>query len=202
MVFTFLRHAESIHNTSNIEPEQDKGLSENGKAQATKLKAMLGSTFFQAAISSPLQRAIETAATVYPPPKKLEIDERLSEIRKPSALINLNEDDELFKTIKQDLLTHGHKKGWKHSDEESYYDFHKRIADFLETVAIKPTLIVTHSGVIRMVIAIIKNPKADPETVIRSFLDSRHSIKIEYGTIVKIEMAPKKQKVLEIVNLL
>lgn len=202
MVFTFLRHTESVHKTSNIEPEQDKGLNENGRAQAQKLKAMLGSTFFQAAISSPLQRAIETATIVYPPPKKIETDERLSEIRKPSALINLSEEDELFKTIKQDLLTHGHKKDWKHSDEESYYEFHQRITSFLDTVAVKPTLVVTHSGVIRMIIAIIKNLKADPETVIRSFLDSRHTTQIEYGTAVKIEMAAKKQKVLEIVNLL
>ncbi len=202
MVFTFLRHAESTYKTSNIEPDQDTGLSENGKEQARKLKAMLGSTFFQAAISSPLQRAIETATAVYPPPKKIEIDARLQEIRKPSALINLSEEDQLFKTIKQDLLTHGHKKDWKHSDEESYYKFHQRIADFLNTVPVKPTLVVTHSGVIRMVIAIIKNLKADPETVIRSFLDSRHTTHIEYGTAVKIEMAAKKLKVLEIVNLL
>lgn len=186
MLISFIRHTESKLNTSNIYSDQDLGLSEKGKLQAKTIANFISTKDYQQIITSSQKRALETAKIIASA-KELKIDERLVEIRKPSALLNLHAHSQDFQAIKNALLEHGHKQNWKHSDEESYYHFYDRIISFLADLSGESALIITHSAVIRMIIVITQNPKTKPQAIIRQFLDSRHTIDINHGDLVNIE---------------
>lgn len=199
MILTFVRHCESIHNAQHIHSDQDQGLSDQGIHQAEKLHTLLATEKFAKIFSSPLPRATQTGQIIMPN-QELILDDRLKEVRKPSELINLDENHETFRAIKKALLEHGHRPNWRHSDEESYYQFHERIKDFLNTVE-QSTLIITHSGVMRMILAILNHPHSTTENVIRAFLDSRHKTSFNPGTILKIEKSATSLKIIEIMEL-
>lgn len=187
MFITFVRHGESVNNSQHRHHDTDCGLTELGKLQATQLKSLLALASHDALFTSPLLRAQQTAQIVHHTPKAIVLDSRLQEVRKPSRLNQLKEHDEEYLAIKQALLMHGHKKDWHHSDEESFYDFHARIKNFLMSVTHTNALVITHSGVMRMVLAIVNNPDHSEESVIKSYLDSRRTVAIENGTAIKLE---------------
>ncbi len=187
MLITFVRHGESINNSHHRHHDNDSELTELGRLQAHQMKLLFSSHAHDAVFTSPLLRAYQTAKIIHGDPAAVISDPRLQEIRKPSVLNKLTEADSEFYAIKQALLKHGHKPDWKHSDEESFYDFHRRIKDFLHSITHVNALAITHSGVMRMVIAIANNSSSDEQAVIRTYLDSRHKIAIENGTIITLK---------------
>lgn len=187
MFITFVRHGESVNNAKHRHHDTDSGLTALGKLQATQLKSFFAPTSYDAILTSPLLRAQQTAQIVHHTPEAVILDPRLQEVRKPSRLHQLKETDKEYIAIKQALLTHGHKREWHHSDEESFYDFYARIKDFLGSVTYTNAVVITHSGVMRMVLAIANNPGHAEESIIKSYLDSRHTVAIENGTAVTLE---------------
>lgn len=187
MLITFVRHGESINNSHKRHHDIDSDLSELGKLQAQQMKLLFATNIHDAIFTSPMLRAYQTATIIHDDAAAIISDPRLQEIRKPSILNKLLETDSEFQAIKKALLLHGHKPHWKHSDEESFYDFHHRINDFLHSIKHTNALVVTHSGVMRMVIAIAKHSSSDEQTVVRAYLDSRHTIDIENGTILTLK---------------
>lgn len=69
---------------------------------------------------------------------------------------------------------------------ESYLDLYKRIIDFYEQLNTNNTLVVTHAGVIRSILAYIT--KTD--------LKDSFDFKIPYGTIVKIDTETNEYNIL------
>jgi broad specificity phosphatase PhoE len=187
MLITFVRHGESINNSHKRHHDTDSDLSELGRIQAQQMKLLFATNTHDAIFTSPLLRAYQTATIIHGDAAAIISDSRLQEIRKPSILNKLAETDSEFQAIKQALLMHGHKPDWKHSDEESFYDFHRRIKDFLHSITHTNALVITHSGVMRMVIAIVNHSSSDEQTVIRAYLDSRHTIAIENGTVITLK---------------
>lgn len=198
MFITFVRHGESVNNSLHRHHDADSDLTELGRLQAQQMKLLFASTSHDAVFTSPLQRAYQTAKIIHANPVAIISDHRLQEIRKPSILNELIETDAEFLAIKQALLSHGHKPDWRYSDEESFYDFHHRVKDFLLSVTHTNALAITHSGVMRMVIAIANHSGSDDQTIIRAYLDSRHKIAIENGTIIKLKRSDATIKLVEL----
>ncbi len=198
MFITFVRHGESVNNSRHRHHDTDSGLTESGKLQAIKLKALLPLASDIPVFTSPLLRAYQTAQIIHHNPKAIITDARLQEVRKPSKLNQLAETDPEYLAIKMDLLTYGHQPNWRHSDEESFYDFHQRVKDFVMTATHTDSLVITHSGVIRMVLAIANNIGLPEQKTIRAYLDSRHQVAIENGTAIIVEKTADSIKLLEV----
>ncbi len=149
-----LRHGQiQGHQTRRFIGRTDVPLDETGVTQALFWKNAFANVRFDQIYSSSLSRCQDTAALICPE-KKIRIDERLNEINMGTwdgeSFDHIRKTSpQLFEQRGEQIDTFAPPKG------ESFKDLQTRAAPFFEELSQNlksPTLVVTHSGVIRLMI--------------------------------------------------
>jgi broad specificity phosphatase PhoE len=154
MELLFIRHCQTTLNALGIHQDETSSLSFEGFAQAKILANYFSDSSRrpELIISSPRKRALQTAQIIS---KQLTIpvieSDLISNIRRPSEIINKKFDDEsviaIFKSIEQNFGD----KQWKYSDEESFKEILERLEAFRQFIGSfeqKRILIVSHGSII------------------------------------------------------
>ena len=144
-----VRHGETIWNAENrVQGVSDIPLTDKGRLDATLQKDFVKSLDIDVVISSPLDRAIETAKLLTDNKLPINTDDRIKE-----RDWGLNEGaniDEVDKWDCWDLILNT-----RVQNIESIQDFMYRVSSFLEDIKVrykdKKVLLVTHSAVIRVI---------------------------------------------------
>lgn len=144
-----VRHGETIWNAENrVQGVSDIPLTDKGRLDATLQKDFVKSLDIDVVISSPLDRAIETAKLLTDNKLPINTDDRIKE-----RDWGLNEGaniDEVDKWDCWDVILNT-----RVQNIESIQDFMYRVSSFLEDIKVrykdKKVLLVTHSAVIRVI---------------------------------------------------
>ena len=144
-----VRHGETIWNVENrVQGISDIPLTDKGRLDATLQKDFVKSLDIDVVISSPLDRAIETAKILTDNSLPINTDDRIKE-----RDWGLNEGaniDDVDRWDCWDVILNT-----KVQNIESIQDFMYRVSSFLEDIKIrykdKKVLLVTHSAVIRVI---------------------------------------------------
>jgi len=155
--FYFVRHGESVSNISDIHYGPQGPLSEEGIKQSEFLSKRLAAIPFDAILSSPFERAKQTAEIIAKPhPLTIQFVDLLGEKRHPTEMNGLAPDDpkriEMDKEFALRLLD----DSWRHSDDENWVDLRARavqLLSHLESLPNERVLVVTHGWFLRVVIA-------------------------------------------------
>jgi probable phosphoglycerate mutase len=151
-MIVFIRHAEAEKASGRAIGQTDLPLSQNGIKQLQVLKKTMHGAGFSRILCSPLERTMLTAEAVGQAcGLSPQADNNLAEI-------NLGEWDGLsFDDIKSQFPDEYEERGKNFSSfrppqGESFFDLKSRVVNVLEKLNTesKPTLIVTHAGVIRV----------------------------------------------------
>ena len=144
-----VRHGETIWNVEKkVQGITDIPLTENGKKEAEELQELINTLNIDIVISSPLERARETARILIDSKLPINTDDRIKERdwgMNEGALIDTVDKWDCWDVI---LNT-------KVQNIECIQDFMYRVSEFLEEIKIKHkdknVLIVTHSAVSRVI---------------------------------------------------
>lgn len=144
-----VRHGETIWNVENrVQGITDIPLTDKGRLDATLLKDLVKDINIDVVISSPLNRAIETAKILTDNKLPINTDDRIKE-----RDWGLNEGaniDDVDKWDCWDVILNT-----RVQNIESIQDFMYRVSSFLEDIKVrykdKNVLVVTHSAVIRVI---------------------------------------------------
>lgn len=150
-----VRHGQSSTNGKKIYQGQlDTDLTELGIEQAKKIADRLKEYKFENIYCSDLIRAKKTAQEIIKlhPKTKINYDERIREIDH-GDMTGKNHDELKYEERKKDPLN------YKFENGENYYDFEKRIREFLDEVINKneDTLVVSHGGTIKVLVGLLLN---------------------------------------------
>jgi len=156
-MIVLIRHGEAENAKGRAIGHTDLPLSETGKIQAGMLAENLGETTFKTFLASPLTRTMQTASfitaangmTPAPCPEFKEI--------------NLGQWDGLsYEKIKADFPDEYRKRGldiagYRPPEGENFLDLKNRVAPALKAITEEqsPTIIITHAGVIRVIMHLI-----------------------------------------------
>ncbi|MDQ3239032.1 MAG: phosphoglycerate mutase family protein [bacterium] len=156
----FVRHAQSSNNAHGLLHQYDEGeLSEFGLKQAMFVANRFGKIDIDVIISSPFERAKETAMIIEGVIKKpIKYTELLSEFRGPHETEGLPKDDPVVLRINKLMDENRHDAHWKFSNEESYFELRKRAIDlshFLKKQTNEHILCITHGLFLRVIIAVM-----------------------------------------------
>lgn len=152
-MIVLIRHAEAENAQGRAIGQTDLPLSETGKKQASRLSKSLLDVRFNKIFSSPLSRTMCTAETIA-------TNAAMPIIESPElAEINLGDWDGLsFARIKTDFPDAYHRRGqdiagFRPPGGESFLDLKERVKPFIDSLEEQelPTLLVTHAGVIRII---------------------------------------------------
>ncbi len=155
--FYFVRHGQTLLNAEHIKQGAEGSLSELGKRQVAAVGTLLAPLRMQAIISSPYERAKETALIIN---EKLHTSiaysPLLAERRNPSDIIGKKTDDpEVIRIIDAMDLAY-HDDEYRHSDEENFNDLKKRARACLSYLAWRGkarTCVITHHAFLKMLLA-------------------------------------------------
>jgi broad specificity phosphatase PhoE len=155
--FYFVRHGETILNAKHIKQGAEGGLNESGKQQADRVGTQFAPLHIQKIISSPFERAKETAEIIN---KHLNVpilySPLLVERRNPSEVIGKDRDDpEVVRIIDQMDLAY-HEDDYRFSDEENFIDLKKRARKCLSFLAhhgTRETCVITHHAFLKMILS-------------------------------------------------
>ena len=144
-----VRHGETIWNVENrVQGITDIPLTDQGRLDATLLKDLVKDINIDVVISSPLERAIETAKILTDGKMPINTDDRIKE-----RDWGLNEGaniDEVDRWDCWDVILNT-----RVQNIEIVQDFMYRVSSFLEDIKVrykdKNVLVVTHSAVIRVI---------------------------------------------------
>ena len=144
-----VRHGETIWNAENrVQGISDIPLTDKGRLDATLLKDLVKELNVDVVISSPLDRAIETAKILTDGKMPINTDDRIKE-----RDWGMNEGaniDEVDRWDCWDVILNT-----RVQNIESVQDFMYRVSNFLEDIKVrykdKKVLLVTHSAVIRVI---------------------------------------------------
>lgn len=154
----FVRHGQSIDNTREKPVLQgpDDPLSEFGKEQAQFVADRLTSVHAEIIFSSPMPRARDTAQIIHEATSlPLVQSELFREYRPPRKLIGRPKDDPESQVFLHAQREHMHDPSWHYADEDNYHDLHEqavKMLDFLISRPEKEIIVVTHAGILRVLI--------------------------------------------------
>lgn len=159
MILYLLRHGETDNNAENIHQPLNTPLSTRGILQSNEAVHKLKERNIDIIITSPLPRARDTAAALS---EALHVpmieNNELREKQNPSIIIGRKKYDADVLRIKKEIEKNYHNPNWKHSDEESYFDLHKRVQSVIASItgsSYHNPLLVTHEVIIKMLTASI-----------------------------------------------
>lgn len=152
-----VRHGETGHNAKKLYMGPNEPLSKEGKKQAQVLADRLKTLPIDLILASPYERTKQTAKIIKDTIKKnLEVEEDLKEIVRPSLFYNKSWHDPEIKEIRKKILENWHNSDFHHSDEENFQELlvrSLRLVSKLETSTKENILLVTHEGIMKMIVA-------------------------------------------------
>ncbi len=155
----FVTHGVSQDYSDNVYERPESPLTDYGYQQSVSLAQNFSKRLFDVIISSPLERAIETAEEIAKLSKnKVEIDELFTEVKLPKELEGKNPHDPQIKRIQKLLLEKWSYPAWHYSDEENFIDVKKRAINALLSLSKrqeKDIVVVTHSHFLTMVFLVM-----------------------------------------------
>ncbi|HKC74421.1 MAG TPA: histidine phosphatase family protein [Chloroflexota bacterium] len=167
----FVRHAESQYNALDRHQVASIGLSELGIKQAEDVGQRLSTKKIDVIMSSPYERARQTAEFVSAAVQKpVELNALLTEIKRPSVIEGRQHDDPEAVRIRRTILDNFHDPAWRYADEETFFDVKDRAVRCIEFITCLDkgnVLLVTHGGTMGMIIAVMLHGK---ELEVRDFL--------------------------------
>ena len=156
MYLYFVRHGETDDNADNIHQTETSQLSQHGLRQAEFLAQRCQKLPIELIVSSHFKRTQQTAEIIAEQLGKAVVyNELFKEIKRPSVIEGLRNDNPEAVAVKELQDQHGHESAWHYSDEENFHDVARRCQaalNFLEQQPAEHILIVTHGIVIRMII--------------------------------------------------
>ena len=159
MKLYIVRHGQTLDNVSRTVASQDSTLSELGAYQAESVGMRLKDTHFDKIYVSDARRAVDTASQILKYHDSEHIYTPLiREHKKASEILNLEHDSLEAQRVYKEVEAHVTDPNWHYSDEENFFDFRKRILEFLDLVekeALDTTLAVSHSLVVRMLTCLV-----------------------------------------------
>ena len=160
----FLRHGQTELNRKGVHQFPDTPLSDKGRRQAGAIARKLEDVPIDIIISSPLERAKETADIVAGVlDKKVETNANLVELRRPRELWGTSWFSPKSLWI-MGLLYWRIGDDWHYGDEENLIDFYHRGKKALESISNmkeENILVVTHRGLMANMISRIKGDGLD-----------------------------------------
>lgn len=144
-----VRHGETIWNRERkVQGTTDIPLTDKGRDEANELQELISSLNIDVVISSPLERARETAKILVDSKLPVNTDDRISE--RDWGMNEGSNIDDVDKWDCWDVILNT-----KVQNIESVQDFMYRVSEFLEDIKIrykdKNVLVVTHSAVSRVI---------------------------------------------------
>lgn len=154
----FVRHAQSAFNAQDLLHQYHEGeLSEFGLKQAEFVAQRFSRISLDVIISSPYERARETATIISSVvQQEVVFSDLLSEFKGPRQLEGKRKDDPEVVRINSLMTKHRSNPEWKYSDEESFGELRLRAAKVLDFLAAQPyenILCITHGLFLRVIIA-------------------------------------------------
>lgn len=166
-----VRHGQGEHNLKKLFTTPNFNLTDKGKKQAEILARRLSNFPIEIILSSPYiadkprlttslqsgyKRTVQTSEIINQKLKKeIVYTPLLEEIKRPSEIAGKSWTDPKVLEIWQEVSQNFNRKKWHFSDEENFYDFQKRIWEFLvylEKFEQSHILLVTHINVIYMIV--------------------------------------------------
>lgn len=153
----FVRHGETAANAARIRQQEGGELSPMGRLQAQAAADYLSAFPIRAMVSSPYERAAETARIIN---EKLRVplsySPLLIERRNPSEIVGKRDDSPEVIQIIDQIDRIYHEDSFRHSDEENFADMKvraRRCLNLLARQSSRDTCAVTHSIFLKMLIA-------------------------------------------------
>ena len=158
-IIYFVRHGQSEGNVSPAFQGSGSSLSALGKKQAEQIAERAKQLDFSKIISSPFQRAKETALVIKEVTgKNLEFNDLFVERRKPSSIQEKSIFDEAARAIAKEWADSLYSSGKKVEDGENFDELKSRAIQafkYLEECSEKELLVVTHGYFLKVMFAII-----------------------------------------------
>jgi 2,3-bisphosphoglycerate-dependent phosphoglycerate mutase len=180
----FVRHAESQYNALDRHQVASVGLSELGLKQAEYVAQRLSTKKIDVIMSSPYERARQTAEFISSAVQKpIELTPLLTEIKRPSAIEGRHHDDPEAVRIRSTILDNVHDAAWRYADEETFFDARNRAVQCLKLITCldkSNVLLVTHGGILGMIIAVMLHGE---ELEVRDFLKLQEFMHVENASI-------------------
>lgn len=177
MKLYLVRHGESMMNAQNIHQHSEIDLSEQGVSQAERVAKRVEHIPFDLIMASPFNRAKKTAEIISQHIKiPLGINDLLREIKRPTEIEGKNIDSPEVIKIKNTILDNWHNSNYRHSDEETFYEFKNRaqtIVREIEDLKLEHILLVTHGDLIKVLICLLAFSESlvpDQLKILRKFL--------------------------------
>lgn len=153
----FVRHGETTHNAKHLHQDSKPRLSKLGLRQTQELARRFEKINIDLIVSSPFERARQTAETIAKD-KNLGItfSNLFVERKRPSEIENKSTQDPEVLAIKQQIINNIHNTDWHYTDEENAADLIKRAQQakvFLEELSAENILVATHGTIMRIIIA-------------------------------------------------
>ncbi len=198
MKIYFVRHGESEQNKleeeRGVEHWQGSrgGLTAQGKIQAAKAAAELKKKAIDLVISSPYDRAQETAEIISDIVQKpLETNTLFIERKNPTEIWDRFEDEPGVKEVVLQIQKNFHNNDWHHSDEENASDMKNRAQkalDYITSLPYSNIVVVSHGTFLKTVFSLIL-PK---EYTQWNNFDALLNFPIDNGQIIECAYANKK----------
>jgi len=157
MKIYFVRHGQSEYNINKMYQHPDVGLSVFGKKQAEILAKRFKKIPIDVIFASSFKRAKQTAEIINKVLKKKVIySDLFRDAKIPSEFIG-RKNSELTK-IHEIIDRHSNNSTWHYSDEENFFEFKeraKKIIEYLVKLKKENILVVTHGGVVKMIIFLL-----------------------------------------------
>lgn len=152
----FVRHGQSEDNVAPVFQSPDSPLSEKGRRQAESIAERVSKLEFEALISSPFDRAKQTAEAISKATsKEIEYSDLLTERLKPTSVNGKpytdKQTDLVWREWEKSLFT----PGMKVEDGENFDDIVRRadkVLNFLRDRKEKTFVVVTHGYFLRVII--------------------------------------------------
>jgi broad specificity phosphatase PhoE len=189
----FVRHAESQDNALNKHQVASVGLSEVGIKQAKCVTQRLATKNIDAVISSPYERARQTAEIISAAVQKpIELTALLTELKRPTAIEGRHYDDPEAIKIRSAIIANLHDPAWRYADEETFFDARERAIrciTFIAQLDKSNVLLIAHGGIIGMIIAVMLHGK---EMGVGDFLKLRTFMHADNASITLCEYINNK----------
>ncbi len=175
----FIRHGQSEHNATSVFQSPDSPLSMLGKKQAESIAKRIAKLRFDVLITSPLERAKETADFIAKATgKTYEFSNLFVERVKPTSINGKPHEDKVANDIWNEWEKSLYISGMRISDGENFDDILKR-ADkalkFLQDKSEQSIVVITHGFFLRTLIARILVGDSLSEEIFFKFQKSAHT---------------------------
>lgn len=157
MKIYLVRHGQTTDNLSKLFHHHGSDLSPQGFKQAEFVADRFKTISIDKVFSSPAKRAEQTAKVIAKTLNlEVELNDLLKELKRPTAIEGMPHQDGEIQKIMTSVKDNFDNPDYKHSDEENFFEFSKRIDKFIESLKKLETeniLAVSHEVAIKMIVA-------------------------------------------------